>query len=174
MHVSALALVATSLTLLAKSAPIDESSGLVILDQFTSKDGVSTITVYGDAVESHSEVTTARPVNLYPRCGSNSLVCDNQHLADRSACTNLINEFRGSYQEIPGSPRSICGTWSGSQCCVSWKTPVQNAVRDNLVVAAQKALDGCRGDTGVSGETNDTLIGSTCTTQCLSNRPDGC
>ncbi|KAI0902851.1 hypothetical protein F4823DRAFT_569295 [Ustulina deusta] len=174
MHFSTLALVVASLAFLAESAPVNESSDLVILEQFTSKDGVSTITVYGDAVESHSEVTAARSVSLHPRCGSNSLVCDNSHLADRNACANLINDLRGSSQDVPGSPRSICGTYSGSQCCVSWNTPVQNARRDNLAAAAQKVLDGCQGDTGVSGETNDTLIGSTCAKQCLSNRATGC
>ncbi|KAI0444895.1 hypothetical protein F4803DRAFT_219676 [Xylaria telfairii] len=174
MHVPTLALALASLSFLAESAPVNEPSGLVILQQFTSKDGVSTITVYGDAVESHSEVTAVRSINLHPRCGSKSLVCDNQHLANRNACNNLVNDLRGSFQDIPNSPRSICGNYSGAQCCVSWHTPVQSAIRDNLVAAAQKVLDGCQGDTGVSGETTDTQLGSSCTTQCLSNRATGC
>jgi hypothetical protein len=112
--------------------------------------------------------------DAHRRCGSNSLTCDNAHEANRNACISLVNDLRGSSAQLPGSPRSICGTYSGSQCCVSWHNPVSNAERRNLVDAAQKAIDGCRADSGVSGKTSDTLIGSTCTDQCLSNRATGC
>ncbi|KAI0411426.1 hypothetical protein F5X98DRAFT_380739 [Xylaria grammica] len=173
MLFSTLAFVVSSFAFLAECAPLDESAGLVVLKEVTSKDGVSKITVYGDAAKSHSEVP-ARGLDLLPRCGSNQLVCDDQHLADRNACTSLVNDLRDSLERVPDSPRAMCGRYNNALCCVTWRTPVQNAVFDNLVDAAQKVLDGCRGDTGVSGETNDTLIGSTCTTQCLSSEMSGC
>ncbi|KAJ8115731.1 hypothetical protein ONZ43_g4603 [Nemania bipapillata] len=171
MLFSTFAVVMASLASTAQSAPATGPAGLVVLEQFLSKDGASTITVYGDAKR---DVTIARDTDLFKRCGTNQLTCDNAHLADRNACNSLVNDLRGSGAALPGSPRSICGTYSGSQCCVSWANPVSGAVRDNLVSAAQKALDGCQGNTGVSGKTSDTLIGQTCTSQCLSNRASGC
>ncbi|KAJ2991473.1 hypothetical protein NUW58_g2500 [Xylaria curta] len=174
MLFSVLSFTVASLLCFAKSAPVNETSDLVILQQFTSKDGVSIITVYGDAVPSQPVTTEARGLDLLPRCGSNSLVCDDSHLADRGACSSLVDDLRGSGASLPDSPRSICATYSGKQCCVSWHNPVSEAIRDNLVAAAQKALDGCRGNTGVSGRTSDTLIGRTCTAQCLSDRATGC
>ncbi|KAI0202404.1 hypothetical protein F4808DRAFT_421524 [Astrocystis sublimbata] len=165
-------LLLTSLACIAEGAPTKEAAGLIVLDQFLSNDGVSHIVVYGDAKKQHSEV--ARDADLFKRCGSNNLVCDNSHTANRGACQSLINDLSGSSASLPGSPRSICGTYSGSQCCVSWHDPVSNAMRRNLASAAQKALNGCRGDTGVSAKTSDTQIGSTCTSQCLSDRATGC
>ncbi|KAI0540377.1 hypothetical protein GGR58DRAFT_461123 [Xylaria digitata] len=173
MHFFALASIAISLPFLVASAPVNEPSNLVVLEQFLSQDGVSTITVYGDAVSKEAPIDGLTGA-YSKRCGSNTLVCDNSHLADRNACTNLINDLRVSSASLLNSLRSICATYGGSRCCVSWHNPVSNAIRNNLVSAAQKALDGCRGDTGVSGKTMDTMIGSTCTNQCLSNRPDGC
>ncbi|GAP87994.1 hypothetical protein SAMD00023353_3200330 [Rosellinia necatrix] len=158
---------------LALAAEATQAADLVVLEEFTSNDGVSTITVYGDAVTSPA-AADIRGRDLYRRCGSNVLRCDNSHEANRNACISLVNDLRGSSAQLPGSPRSICGTYNGQQCCVSWHNPVSNAVRSHLAGAAQKALDGCRGDNGVSGKTSDTLIGSTCTDQCLSNRATGC
>ncbi|KAJ8125779.1 hypothetical protein O1611_g7860 [Lasiodiplodia mahajangana] len=105
----------------AQSVPAPVPTGLAVLEQFLSKDGISTITIYGN---SEKDVTVARDVDLFKRCGSNQLTCDNAHLANRNACNSLVNDLRGSFATLPDSPRSICGTYSGSQCCVSWSNPV--------------------------------------------------
>ncbi|KAI0404082.1 hypothetical protein F4802DRAFT_598489 [Xylaria palmicola] len=185
MLFSTLALAAaSSLAFFAEAAPTNELPGLVTLKQFTSRDGASLITVYGDAEGSQSQSLPHPPHpsllaaarDLDGDCGGNTLVCNNKHLANREACAGLIHDLASEDGQaaLPESPRSICGSYGGSQCCVSWHNPVSGAVRASLVNAALKTLEGCAGNTGVSGKTMHTYIGETCTNQCLSDRPKGC
>lgn len=181
MLFSTFAFAAVSLSLATESAFIHKPSELVKLHEYISKDGVSTITIYGDNLQSNSSaelddfpVKVAKDLGIKRRCGSQSLVCDNSHTADRGSCKSLIDDLRGDNAALGSSPRSICGTYNDHQCCVSWHTVVSGATRDSLVSAAQKSYDGCRGDTGVSAKVHDTMIGTTCTDQCMSNRATHC
>ncbi|KAI1195915.1 hypothetical protein F5X97DRAFT_325999 [Nemania serpens] len=180
MLFSTFAFIAVYLYLAAEGASINKSSELVKLHEYISKDGVSTITIYGENSQSNSSaefddspVKVAKDLGIKRRCGSQSLDCDNSHTADRNSCGSLINDLRGDNAGLGSSPRSICGTYNGNQCCVSWHTVVSGATRDSLTSAAQKSYDGCQG-TGVSSKVHDTLIGATCTDQCMSNRATGC
>ncbi len=117
------------------------------------------------------------PAALERRCGSNQVECYGSHVASTSTCAQLIVSVVGPRAQtpIPSSPRSFCLTGSGGQCCISWANVVNNAVYKDLVSSAMAVNDQCQNSAGqVSGLTRDTLIGSTCTTQCLSGRPDGC
>ena len=169
-----LIMAAASLPFLAQSMPASELSGLKILEQFTKEDGALSITIYGDADSSISPRQDAAAPGLDRRCGSNKVTCDNEHLADRNSCVSLVNALDGDQAELQGSPRSICGTYDGKKCCVSWHNPASGAVRSSLVGPARAILDQCRGNTGVSGKTSDSLIGQTCTNLCVSNREKGC
>lgn len=169
-----LVVAAAPLLSLAQGMPTSELSGLKVLEQFTKEDGALTITVYGDADSSTSSHQDAAVAGLDRRCGSNQVTCDNEHLADRNSCVSLVNALDGDQAELQGSPRSIYGTYDGKKCCVSWHNPASGAVRSSLVGPARAILDQCRGNTGVSGKTSDSLIGQTCTNLCVSNREKGC
>ena len=179
MYFFKLVVVATcSLPCLVWGIPTLEPSDLVILEQFTKDAGAGpvSITVYGDASrpsQGSEEVANRAGPDLDRRCGSNQVTCDNSNGANRDACVNLVNAFRGDQAQLPGSPRSICATYSGAKCCVSWHNPVSGAVRAHLVDAASKSLNTC-GTNPISAKASNVLIGQTCTDQCLSNRATNC
>ncbi|KAK3392214.1 hypothetical protein B0T20DRAFT_360471 [Sordaria brevicollis] len=162
----------------ATPVPAPAEDGLVILQQNETE--VGTITWYTDT---DADADTEQPVDrrsvsaplsqdLHKRCGSNTLTCSGSHRAYSPVCSNLINSLSG--QSIPQSPRSVCLSQGGNQCCISWANVVQDAQFYYLQSAAWKALNGCVSNSYVSGLTRDTLIGNTCTTQCLSDRASGC
>ncbi|KAK3344563.1 hypothetical protein B0H65DRAFT_508453 [Neurospora tetraspora] len=153
----------------ATPVPVPAEDGLIIIEQTEIEDG--TITWYG---EGSTPITARSPVSpeLHKRCGSNTVTCSGSHKAYQPVCINLINSL--SSQSIPQSPRSVCLSQGGNQCCISWANVVQDAQFWYLQSAAWKALNGCVSNNHVSGLTRDTLIGNTCTTQCLSDRASGC
>ncbi|KAF9930897.1 hypothetical protein FBU30_011095 [Linnemannia zychae] len=58
--------------------------------------------------------------------------------------------------------------------CTSWSIAVSGG-RFGYLVSAERSIETTCGTTwGTSGLSRDTLIGGTCLTQCLSDRPDGC
>ena len=118
--------------------------------------------------------SVAEAASLDRRCGSMQVTCDNSNEARRKNCNLLVDQLVGDRTPLQSSQRSICLEFNGSRCCVSWHDSVQGAVWENLVPAARAGLDKCRGDTGVSAKAKDTLLGATCTDQCLSDRPEWC
>jgi hypothetical protein len=135
-----------------------------------------TLIWYGYETETTSSLSRSL-ASLLPRaCGTNNVFCDTNHSADAQVCANLISTLSqfGS-DSVPQSPRSICLIGNaGARCCVSWANAVPGLVKSNLVNAATAALNGCRTPNAVSALTRNTLLQSTCTTQCLSDRPNGC
>lgn len=110
-------------------------------------------------------------------CGTNDVECGRSYFAAEDHCNLLIGDIYDSDITLPKSPRSICRADRCGVCCISWANPVVDAVRNELVDAAEKVFESCvskRHNHYVSGLTRNTLIGRTCTTQCLSNRPNGC
>lgn len=176
MYFLKLVIATASLPCLILGIPAPEPLDLVVLEQFTKDAGAGPveITIYGDALalKRPAEVVKAGS-DLNRRCGSNQITCDNSNGANRNACINLVNALSGDQAQLPGSPRSICGTYSGAQCCVSWHNPVSGGVRSHLGSAARKSLNTC-GTDPISAKANDVLIGQTCTDQCLSNRATNC
>ncbi|KAJ4403739.1 hypothetical protein N0V85_005024 [Neurospora sp. IMI 360204] len=157
------------------AAEIDVPEGLKIIE-VTESAGV-TLVWYGDAdsVSTVDSTTDLETPSLARRCGSNSVKCYNDNQAAASACEALINGLLASGNNLPVSPRSVCVTTAGNQCCTSWANNLTGARYSHLRGGAAAVLRGCRGSAGwVSGKSYDTLLGSTCTTQCLSNRPNGC
>lgn len=171
------------LTALSTAAPTSNSAaeinvpeGLKIIEITESAAGVQLVW-YGDAdaASTVSSTTDLETPSLSRRCGSNRTKCFNDNQAAASACEALINGLLTSNNALPTSPRSVCATTSGNQCCASWADNLSGARINWLHNAADAVLKTCRGSGGwVSGKSYDTSLGSTCTTQCLSNRPDGC
>lgn len=109
------------------------------------------------------------------QCGVERVQCSTANLASVVECTDLIRDIGTSGISIPPSPRSICLSRSGSRCCISWSRPVSKAIEADLRNAADRVVRQCvRPDGTMSGLTRNTQIGTTCASQCLSNRPDGC
>lgn len=106
------------------------------------------------------------------RCGSNQVVCDGSNMAYTSVCNALISTLSGA--GVSTSPRAICLSQSGNQCCISWGNVVPGLVQNSLYNAANNARNGCGGGGLVSAVVRDVSLHGVCTNQCLSNRPTGC
>ncbi|KAH8755112.1 hypothetical protein F5883DRAFT_430934 [Diaporthe sp. PMI_573] len=106
------------------------------------------------------------------RCGSNQVTCDSAHAAYTSVCSALIGTLGNA--GVSTSPRAICLSQSGNQCCISWGNEVPGLVQGDLRNGANNARDRCGGGGLVSAVVRDTNLHGVCTNQCLSNRPTGC
>jgi hypothetical protein len=106
-------------------------------------------------------------------CGSNQVICHDSNQVFDSYCYDVLSALQSqSNQQVPVSPRSFCV----NGCCVSWANDANGLLYGDLIPAAESVLANCvQSDSGyVSGLTRDTLLAGTCTTQCLSDRPQGC
>lgn len=101
------------------------------------------------------------------RLGANS-----SNAAYSTVCSALIGSL--SDAGVDTAPRSICLSQSGNRCCISWANPVPGLVQKNLFNSANTARDRCGGGCTVSAKARHVNLRGICTTQCLSNRPDGC
>lgn len=153
----------------------DDGSGLIILDQYAVPGG--NITIYGDDPNAvPAPLPFEDPAAVQRRCGSNTIACFASWQAYLGPCSELISYMRDHPRNtLPTSPRSICMQTIGFQCCVSWANNVNNIELGFLEPAASKTYDTCRtSDSLVSGKAHDANLNGVCTTQCLSERPDGC
>lgn len=60
------------------------------------------------------------------RCGSNQVTCNNVHAAYTSVCSALISTLGNA--GVSTSPRAICLSQSGNQCCISWGNGIPGMV----------------------------------------------
>jgi len=122
----------------------------------------------------HTLATEQR--SLMPRaCGTNDVTCDSRsNLANSALCGTLINNVKN----MAVSGNAICLTKGGNQCCITWGKSAVNGGNafpgTDLVPAATAIHNDCKTSGGVSGKAGNVLLESTCLTECLSNRPDGC
>lgn len=115
------------------------------------------------------EVTNA---HVDRRCGSNQVTCSSTNQAYTTVCTALMGTLGSA--GVGTSPRSICLTQAGNQCCISWGNPVPALVQSNLYNGANTARNSCGSSGLVSAIVRDVNLHGVCTNQCLSNRPEGC
>ncbi|KAK1778536.1 hypothetical protein QBC45DRAFT_413877 [Copromyces sp. CBS 386.78] len=174
-----LAALSTAAPTSTSATEIDVPEGLKIM-AVTESAGVQLVW-YGDADSASTANSTTNLVetpSLSRRCGSNMPKCYSSYQAYGLTCEALLNGMLTSGSHIPIRPRSVCSTiggYMGSRCCTSWADNLLNGHYYNLQNGAEGILNKCRTNEGwVSGKSYDTLLGSTCTTQCLSNRPNGC
>ncbi|RPB25476.1 hypothetical protein L211DRAFT_783095 [Terfezia boudieri ATCC MYA-4762] len=121
-----------------------------------------------------NDVPTPAPLTK-KACGDNIVTCSGSRQASTISCRVLLNTLKSSGgNTVPRSPRAVCLSQSGNQCCTSWAKEMSNPLYfRNLAPAVEKIINNCAGG-NVSGLTRDTNLAGTCTTQCLSNRPNGC
>jgi hypothetical protein len=164
-----LALIAATL---AQAAPPPTQPGnstdLPVL--FTEEIAAGTITVYG------SSPNDPLPEASADACGSNDVVCNSGNAAPSSLCNSLVNYLsKQGNRAAPLSPRSVCLFQNrAGMCCASWANPVDNLLYEYLAEGAARVETQCGQGATVSGLTRNTLLARTCTTQCLSNRANGC
>ncbi|KAJ6528447.1 hypothetical protein B0H19DRAFT_969072 [Mycena capillaripes] len=169
LNFSTAALVLSALVIFqARASPVADASDLVLLSTQEAANG--TITFWG-----YPDGASERAVGaLEKRCGTNDITCSGSHAADVNSCSQLISSLRNhAGQGVGTSPRSICISQNGNQCCVSWANPVSGLTQNDLVNAAQKIFNDCGGNTK-SGLSRNTNLNGVCTTECLSDRPTGC
>ncbi|KAF7350039.1 hypothetical protein MVEN_01305600 [Mycena venus] len=151
-----------------RASPVADASDLVVLSTQETANGTITIWGYSDGASKRADTLEKR------QCGGNAITCSGSHTADINSCRQLISSLSSnSGSGVGTSPRSICTTQNGNQCCVSWADAVSGLTQGDLVDAAQEILNDC-GGSSVSGLSRDTDLNGVCTTQCLSNRADGC
>ncbi len=153
-----------------QAAPAN-ATAFVVLDSKNTTFG--TLTYYG---RPGAAVESVDAPALHRRCGANAINCDfGSNLAPAGVCDSLISAMQAAGSNgIPGSTRSVClDPDNQTRCCASWSHPA-SFQEQNLVPAARSVRNSCNSNGGISGTSHDTLLGSTCLTQCLSNRPDGC
>jgi hypothetical protein len=157
-----------------QATPVARDEELVILSTEQTVNG--TLTIWGVSDGTTSKARSESPfADLQKRqCGSNDVTCSGSHTADINSCFSLITNLENN----PGttlneSPRSICLTQNGNQCCVSWANPVGGLTQGQLVSAATKIFDTCINDR-ISGLARNVNLNGVCTTECLSDRATGC
>ncbi|KAK0723594.1 hypothetical protein B0T26DRAFT_622866, partial [Lasiosphaeria miniovina] len=107
------------------------------------------------------------------RCGSNAVSCDGGHAPALNTCTELVNRVRTSTLTLNSSPRSVCLSRSGKNCCISWSKDIGSVREADLFNAGKNVLDRCVGENN-SGLARDVSINGNCLTECLSDRATGC
>jgi hypothetical protein len=152
----------------AASAP--NEFGLIITNAVPLPDG-ATLTVWGEApgYESTNSTIAKR------QCGSNDVTCSGSHVPNTDSCNQLIDSLLSNGGVVLGdSPRSVCLTQNGAQCCTSWSAVVHGLQEFSLASAATKILNNCVGPNRQSGLARNVNLQGVCLTQCLSDRATGC
>ena len=125
------ALIGFAMTAAAAAVP-DEEVAYVIETRPLDDGGV--LTVYGiHATSSVPHALQARQcggdggvryvviyVGLLCTVADSSCSCSSSHTATRATCQSLVSQICNSSANLSSSPRSICFTQNGDQCCVSW------------------------------------------------------
>lgn len=147
---------------------------LVLLDSEITPLG--NLTIWGVPDDEDTATTTiiddSTHSDVHRRCGSNQVQCNSAHSAYTTVCSALIDSLRNV--GVSTAPRSICLSQSGNQCCISWANPAPGLVQTQLSNAAIKERNNCGGGGSVSAIARDVNLNGVCTSQCLSNRPNGC
>ncbi|KAK3389584.1 hypothetical protein B0H63DRAFT_445764 [Podospora didyma] len=157
-------------TSLSLTEPGDDS--LVVIDTLQLAEG--TLTIFGaNPGHNATEVSSEASSLLTRRCGANNVVCDKNHAPALNTCNELVKRIKGSSLTLNSSPRSVCLSRSGGNCCISWASDIGNVRESDLYNAAKKSLDRCVGEKN-SGRATDVAINGKCLNQCLSDRATGC
>ncbi|KAJ7615832.1 hypothetical protein FB45DRAFT_757343 [Roridomyces roridus] len=124
----------------------------------------------------HAQATPATSLTrARSQCNGDNVNCNLKFAANRVACQQLVNSITANPNHVlPPSPRFICLSLNGDQCCVSWADNVQGLTQGALLPVAQAQLECEPGNPVLSSFASDVDLNGECTTQCLSNRPNGC
>jgi hypothetical protein len=167
---SAVLLVVGHVAAVPAAAPVPNEFGLIITNTVALTDS-ATLTIWGEApgYESTNSTIAKR------QCGSNDVSCSGSHVPDTNSCNQLIDSLLSNGGTVLGdSPRSICLTQNGAQCCTSWSAVVHGLQEFSLANAATQILNNCVGPNHQSGLARNVDLQGVCLTQCLSDRATGC
>lgn len=112
---------------------------------------------------------------LSKRCGSNRIECNDSHQPKSGPCSSLREQIylnRGN--TLPATPRALCLSQGSDQCCVSWANLLHANTPWATLISANDALQFDCVNNGKSGRALDVNLSDVCTTQCMSNRAEGC
>jgi hypothetical protein len=161
----------------AISVPIvpEDYEGYVVLKSIVKPDG-ALITIYG---RDSSKLDKRSIVQNRSSCGNNNPIqCDWRNTAIVEVCKSLLADLRkNSLWRLSDSPRSICyNAGANNKCCVSWADKVPNLLQGYLVGGLVKAGITCAAGSNlfISARVANVRLANTCTTQCVSNRPEDC
>jgi hypothetical protein len=90
-----------------------------------------------------------------------------------NTCSELLERILVSSHVVGNSPRSICLSRNGRDCCISWDTNLGDIHESAFYNAAKKSMDTCVTE-GRSGRARDVFLNGKCLEQCLSDRATGC
>lgn len=164
---------ATPLPMPVAEAPRQEPE-LIKLEEWEVEGGL-TMSFWG--IDEAADTTTPETNPLQRRCGSNNVQCYNDNLASGAVCGYLLAGVGwGLNDPIDSNRRSLCMIGAEGKCCVSWANNVSGLKLAYLVNAGKKTLSQCEkvNSRAVSGKARDANLNGVCTTQCLSDRPEGC
>jgi hypothetical protein len=158
----------------AMASPAATDATLEVLSTKNLPEGI--LTVYGSRGSAHANPVFDRSITARQSCGSNDLLCRDSNAASVGTCSTLIDILSATENVFSASvSRAVCLDHAGDRCCTSWSRAVNDLEEYVLVIAAEKIFNGCTYDGDrVGGSARNVLLMSTCVTQCLSNRPDGC
>ena len=153
----------------AQATPAPVSDELFVIKTETTPFG--DLVFYGAA----SNLTSSKRSDFEARaCGTNNVQCFGSNIPNLASCQHLVSVLSASGGTVLGtSPRSVCLTLSGNQCCTSWADVAPGVTDGDLASAAEDVLAGCV-ENNQSGVARNVNLNGICTTQCLSNRATGC
>jgi len=135
--------------------------------------GNDTLTWFGSANPVPRAVEDRGLSPLDVGCGTNDIKCSTDHIYYGPTCQTLFSTLDNN-NWLSSSPRAVCLGQGDSQCCISWSRETSSSIQQkNLLPSAKRTLAGC-GLYNRSGQEWNVNLGSTCLSQCLSNRPNGC
>ncbi|KAK3987472.1 hypothetical protein QBC44DRAFT_371984 [Cladorrhinum sp. PSN332] len=154
----------------AREVEVTVENGFALLNTHVTTQGW-TVTYWGPNSTETAEVE--HPLERR-QCGSRIIDCHTSNIPTVLATQNLLFCLQNSGgSQVPNAPRSVCLTSNGQRACASWSVDVGTVTVVWLHNAARAAFDQCVNN-GRSGRVRPVMLGSRCTSQCLSDRPDGC
>ena len=169
MLFKAFTILALAATIQVLAAPSTEAVDDDLIIVQTLPYGNGTLVVYGSATPG----TVTAVSSPAPNCGTNAVTCSGSNQANVNTCASLLTGIQNSGAVLGSSPRSLCLSQGGNQCCVSWSANIGSVAESDLFNAGEAVFNTCIGD-NISGRASDVSINGQCLSQCLSNRPNGC
>jgi hypothetical protein len=155
-------------------------NGLILLNSTRHDNGI--LDFYGISASGMPAIPALKVAAA--NCGDNNPIeCDlRENLAIMDLCHHLIDSMIKSYNIVLNDfYRSVCW-WDGIrgpnfQCCASWPGAIPGLKYGYLINGILDATGKCVNPPSrpyLSAMVHNARLADVCTTQCVSNRPNGC
>jgi hypothetical protein len=155
-------------------------NGLLLLNSTRHDHG--TLDFYGTSTSATPVIPALKATSA--NCGDNNPIECNlkENLAITDLCHHLIDSMTKSYNIVLNDfYRSVCW-WDdirgpSFQCCASWPGAIPGLKYGYLINAVYDAIGKCVNPPSspyLSAMVHNARLADICTTQCVSNRPNGC